>query len=101
MFPQLAVGGWTPRPRKDEVASKVIADGMASVARTSTGPARLGRISENMIRQGPAPSDRAASMYSRSLIEIVWPRTTRAIPDQAKKEMTPITTGRLGPSTAA
>ncbi len=79
----------------------MIADGMDSVASTSTGPARFGRISENMIRTGPAPSDLAASMYSLSRSEIVWPRTTRAMPAQAKKEMTPMTTGRLGPSTAA
>ena len=42
----------------------------------------------NMIRHGPAPSDRAASMYSFSLRDSVWPRTTRAMPAQEKNEMT-------------
>ena len=32
----------------------------------------------NMIRHGPAPSDRAASMYSFSLIDSTWPRTMPA-----------------------
>ena len=31
----------------------------------------------NMIRQGPAPSDRAASTYSISRIDSTWPRTIR------------------------
>ena len=83
------------------MASKMIADGTESVARTSTGPSRFGRMSMNMIRHGPAPTARAASMYSLSLTEMVWPRTTRAMPAQAKNEITPITTGRLGPNTTA
>jgi hypothetical protein len=101
MFPQLAVGGWMPRPRKDSVASKTTACGMYSVASTSTGASRFGRMSKNMMRNGPAPSDLAASMYSFSLMDRVWPRTIRAIPAQAKKEMTPMITVRLGPSTTA
>ncbi len=55
----------------------------------------------NMIRHGPAPSDRAASMYSFSLSESVWPRTTREMPAQEKNVMTPSTMPRLGWSTAA
>ncbi len=42
-----------------------------------------------MIRNGPAPSDLAASMYSFSLIDRVWPRTIRAMPAQEKNEITP------------
>ena len=45
----------------------------------------------NMIRHGPAPSDLAASMYSFSLSERVWPRTILEMPAQAKNEMTPMT----------
>ena len=54
----------------------------------------------NMIRSGPAPSDRAASMYSFSLRDRVWPRTIRASAAQEKNAMTTmITIGRLGPNT--
>ena len=55
MLPQLAAGGCTPRPRKSSVASNTIAAGMFSVASTSTGASRLGRMSMNMIRHGPEP----------------------------------------------
>ena len=41
------------------------------VAMTSTGARRFGRMSRNMMRNGPAPSDLAASMYSFSLIDKV------------------------------
>ncbi len=99
MLPQLAAGAGMPMPRKDSVASNTIAVGMYSVASTSTGPSRLGRMSMNMIRHGPAPSDLAASTYSFSLIDRVWPRTILEMPAQEKNEMTPITIVRLGPNT--
>ena len=50
----------------------------------------------NMIRHGPAPSDLAASMYSFSFSDRVWPRTIREMPAQEKNVMTPITIARLG-----
>ena len=55
----------------------------------------------NMIRQGPAPMERAASMYSFSFRDRVWPRTMREIPAQEKNVITPITMARLGWKTAA
>ena len=58
-------------------------------------------MSRNMIRNGPAPRDLAASMYSFSLINRVWPRTIRAIAAQEKNAITPMITFRLGPSTTA
>ena len=58
-------------------------------------------MSTNMMRQGPAPRERAASMYSFSLSEKVWPRTMREMPAQEKNVITPITMARLGLSTAA
>ncbi len=88
-------------PRNDSVASNVTAVGMYSVASTSTGPSRFGRMSRNMIRIGRAPSDLAASTYSFSLSDSVWPRTIREMPAQEKKEITPITIVRLGWNTAA
>src|SRR5215469_65728 len=101
MLPQLAVGGWMPRPRKDSVDSKTIAAGIDNVARTSTGAMRLGMMWTNMIRHGLAPSDLAASMYSFSLIDRVWPRTMRAIAAHEKNEITEMTIVRLGPNTTA
>src|SRR5260370_2707122 len=100
MFPQLGVGGGMPRARKDKVASNTTAVGMYNVASTRTGPSRFGRMSMNMIRQGPAPRDLAASMYSFSLIDSVWPRTILEMPAQEKNEITAITIPRLGPSIA-
>ncbi len=101
MLPQLGAGSGIPMPRKDSVASKVTAAGMYSVASTSTGPSRFGRMSRNMIRPAPAPSDLAASMYSFSFSESVWPRTMREMPAQEKNEITPITMPRFGWNTDA
>ena len=58
-------------------------------------------MSTNMIRHGPAPSDLAASMYSFSLSDRVWPRTILEMPAQEKNEITAMTISRLGPNTAA
>ena len=55
-------------------------------------------MSTNMIRRSPAPSDRAASTYSRSLIDSVCPRTMRPTAAQLKNTMIPIATARLGPT---
>ena len=55
-------------------------------------------MSTNMIRTSLAPSDRAASMYSFSLIDSVWPRTIRATAAQLKNAMMPIDRRRLGPT---
>src|SRR5215467_13080057 len=67
MLPQLGVGGTTPTPRNDRVASNTIALGTSRVAITMTGAMTLGRISMNMIRSGLDPVARAASTYSFSL----------------------------------
>ena len=58
-------------------------------------------MSKNMILNGPAPSDLAASMYSFSLIDRVWPRTMRAMPAQEKNVIITTMIVRLGPNTAA
>ena len=58
-------------------------------------------MSRNMIRNGPAPSDLAASMYSFSLRDRVWPRTIRAMPAQEKKVIRMTMSVRLGPNTVA
>ena len=56
-------------------------------------------MSTNMIRRSLAPSERAASMNSFSLIDSVWPRTTRPTEAQEKNAITRSTTFRLGPTT--
>jgi len=54
-----------------------------------------------MIRRLPAPRERAASTYSFSRRERVWPRTILPIAAQEKKAMTPMVRERLGPYTEA
>ena len=51
----------------------------------------------NMIRHGPAPSERAASTYSFSRIEMTWPRTIRPTVAQPRIEITMMTTGQPRP----
>src|SRR3984957_1864094 len=97
IWPQSAVGGWTPTPRNESVASPTIVAGISSVLYTMSGASRFGRMSTNMIRHGPAPSALAASMYSFSLIDRTCPRTRRPIDAQPKKPSTMITIGRPGP----
>jgi hypothetical protein len=69
------------------------------VARTNTGARRLGRISPNITRRAPDPTDQAASMYSCSRIDSVWPRTMRPIAAQEKNAITRMVMARLGPWT--
>ena len=71
--------------------------GSAAWCRRSPAPARWAGSSTNMIRGSPAPRDRAASTYSRSLIESTWPRTMRATEAQLKNPITSTVMVRLGP----
>ena len=61
MLPQLGAGGCWPRPRKDRLASAMIASAIASVACTSTGGTMLGATWRSATRQGGLPTARAAS----------------------------------------
>ena len=47
--PQLGVGGWVPRPKKDKEASIKMAPDMPKVAMTKIGPTIFGRIWVNII----------------------------------------------------
>ena len=58
-------------------------------------------MSTNMIRKLPAPMERAASTYSFSFWDSVWPRTILPIAAQEKKAITPMVRGRLALKTAA
>ena len=61
--PHSAVGGWAPRPRKDNPDSSSTALPMSRAASTSTGPAALGRMSTNKTRSPDEPSSREATTY--------------------------------------
>ena len=54
-----------------------------------------------MIRNGAAPMERAASTYSFSFWERVWPRTILPMAAHEKKAMTPMVSARLPPKTDA
>src|ERR1700753_109815 len=99
IWPQSAVGGGMPTPRKDRDASVTIDSGISRVEYTMIGAITFGRMSMNMIRHGPAPRARAASTNSRSLIDSTWPRTMRPTEAQPKKPMTMMTTVRAAPIT--
>ena len=78
MFPQAGVGGWMPRPRKDRNDSRMITRATCSVAMTTIADIRLGRIWRKMIRRWLIPRARPAVMNSRSRIDSVSARITRA-----------------------
>src|SRR5207253_1314260 len=80
--PQVEVGGRTPMPRKDNVASVSIAPGIAKASETITGARTFGKRCFSMIRVGGTPMQRAASMNSRCLSDMTWPRMSRARPTQ-------------------
>src|SRR5437588_692834 len=57
--PQVEVGGRTPMPRKDNVASVSIAPGIAKASETITGARTFGKRCFSMIRVGGTPMQRA------------------------------------------
>src|SRR3970040_2380127 len=80
MFPHVAYGGWTPRPRKESPDSVRMAAGIPSVMATSTGGIALGRMCRQMIRNALAPMDCDQITNSRSLRDRNSARTRRATP---------------------
>ena len=71
------VGG-APTPRKDSVASVMMAVATWIVASTSTGPSTLGSTCRRMMRSEDTPVTRAACTYSLLRSTMVEPRTVRA-----------------------
>ena len=59
-MPQEMAGGCRPMPRKDRVASTEMKTPRLMVETTITGASEFGRMCEQMIRVGDAPSARAA-----------------------------------------
>ena len=60
MLPQEMTGGCRPTPRKDSEASREMKTPRLMVETTITEATELGRMWEVMMRQGEAPSARAA-----------------------------------------
>ena len=61
MLPQLGAGGCCPRPRKDRLASAMMAAAMASVAWTRSGGITFGKMWRSAMRRCGLPIARAAS----------------------------------------
>ena len=57
--PQSGVGGWTPKPRNDRVATVKMAYPSRTVNSTRIVGTTFGRISTNMMYGGFSPSSRA------------------------------------------
>ena len=64
IFPQLGVGGRTPRPRKLSEASNRIAEATPNVPRTVSGASAFGNRCCRTMRDALAPTTRAATMNS-------------------------------------
>ncbi len=85
------VGG-TPTPRKDSVASVMMASAKLMVAITSTGPITLGSTWRSMMASGRRPMIRAACTYSLPRSTMVEPRTVRAYCTQKERPIDRIST---------
>ena len=79
IVPHEELGGWTPAPRKESAASNSMLLAIVRVKKTMIVEARLGRISPNITRSGPAPWAMAASTNSFWLSERTSPRSGRAM----------------------
>ena len=78
MPPQVGVGGWTPRPRKDSADSMTMTRAMSRVATTSHGVKAFGSTWRRTTRPSRLPRAMAACTNSRSRMDSTSPRTTRA-----------------------
>src|SRR6185312_8758148 len=85
------VGG-TPTPRKESVASVMMASARLMVAITSTGPITLGSTWRSMMASGWRPMMRAAWTYSLPRSTMVEPRTVRAYCTQKERPIDRIST---------
>ncbi len=77
-LPKVGVGGWTPRPRKPSVDSKIIIRAMSRTEANSSGGTRSGASRPTTMRACEAPETWAARTYSRPRSAITTERITRA-----------------------
>src|SRR5882724_10658522 len=79
IWPHDGVGGLIPTPMNDSAASVKIASGIPNVTATTIGVSAFGRMWRTSRRWNPAPSARAPSTNSFSLIASTCARVWRAI----------------------
>src|SRR3989338_742885 len=96
IFPQLAVGGWTPMPRKLNADSTSTAPAMPNTADTSTGDMAFGRICLKIILKSLAPNALAARTNSLSFRDKNSALTSLATPIHDVTPMTIIIFHMLG-----
>src|SRR5215467_9791506 len=77
MLPQLGVGGWMPRPRKDSADSARMIWPTARLAATIITGRALGSRWRSITRMAPAPTERVATMNSRDRSDSASARTRR------------------------
>ena len=99
--PHSAVGGFAPRPRNDRPESSSVAVPMSRLARISTGPTTIGRMSVRNDRSAEKPSNRSANTYSAVRTPSTSPRVTRAYAGQETTSAASTALTRLAPSAAA
>ena len=76
--PHEAAGGWTPAPRKESAASRIMEWASWRGTKTTRVDVRFGRISLAIIRRLLNPRPRADSTNSRSRRASTSPRMGRA-----------------------
>ena len=79
MLPQEASGYFTPRPRKESVASVMMMPPRLIVACTIKSGMTFGTRCRKILRETRMPVASVATMKSCSRSERIWPRTTRAM----------------------
>src|ERR1700730_14997324 len=77
MLPQLGILGGVPAPRKERIASTIIADAATKVPCTRSGGKVLGRMCRHRMRKKPVPLAKAASTKGSSRKVKTTPRTRR------------------------
>jgi hypothetical protein len=77
MLPQLGMLGGVPAPRKERIASTIIADAATKVPCTRSGGNVLGRMWRHRMRKKPVPLAKAASTKGSSRKVSTTPRTRR------------------------
>jgi len=83
------------KPKNDKPVSVRTATETLTVASMNSNDARFGRMCRKMIRTPDTPMYFAASTYSRSRSDRVWPRTIRAVICQMNMPSNSTNNGRL------
>lgn len=90
--PQLAVGGWTPKPRKLRPLSARIAPATPKVKLMRMGPVMFGSRWTVIVRQAEMPTTSQLWMYGSARCLSTSPRTRNVSPIQPVSPITAMTT---------